>query len=370
MMKTKTIFLILLVISLPLSANSRQEFFQVDLFHQGENGVNTYRIPAMLETAKHTLIAVVDARHDNSNDMPNQISLVMRRSLDGGSTWSPMRTIVAVQQGGVGDTSLLFDRTTGLVWCFFSYGPPGIGFHTAQPGASTGPTTFQIHAMHSDDDGTTWSDAVDITPQIKDPAWQAMFAASGTDIQLKNGRLLVPLVIRDGNGVIHSANAYSDDHGTTWKHGDFIGDHTDESHNVELDNAAVLQNMRDSSTHTRAIARSTDGGVTFGPVTHDAALIDPVCNAGITHYHLGKKDALVFTNAASSRRENLTVKVSYDQGNTWPLQRTIYPGPAAYSTVVQLHDGSIGVLYEHGTSSPYETISFARFNVAWMAQHP
>jgi len=367
-MKMKSGFSVLVLaafFSLPAHAK-HASFSQIDIFHQGEDGVNTYRIPALIETVKGTLIAVVDARRDSSRDLPAHISLVMRRSFNGGKDWEPMRTIVAVEEGGVGDASLLLDRSNGRVWCFHSYGPPGIGFHTAKPGARTGATTFQFHAIYSDDDGATWSSPVDLTPQVKEPPWQAMFAASGTDIQSSSGRLLVPLVVRDERGIVHSFNAYSDDHGKTWRHGEAIGDGTDESHNVELNNGVILQNMRNGKT--RAIARSFDGGISFGPVSYDAALIDPGCNASITRYRRGKTDVLIFTNAASTRRENLSVKVSYDEGRTWPVARTLHAGPSAYSTVIPLRDGSIGVLYEEGTRSPCEHIAFARFNLAWIAQ--
>ena len=347
-----------------LPAQSTPAFFaQTDLFQQGQNGVHTYRIPALVETLKGTLIAVADARQDSSHDLPGRISLVMRRSFDEGKTWGPIHTILAVRAGGVGDASLLLDHSNGRIWCFHNYGPPGIGFWQSKPGTTTGPTTFQVHAMYSDDDGATWSEPVDITPQIKDPAWQAMFATSGTDIQLNNGRLLVPLVVRDAKGIIHSADAYSDDHGKTWKAGALIGAGTDESHTIELNDGTVMQNMRDGAT--REIALSKDGGATFGPTTHNAALIDPSCNAGITRYDSGNVHAFVFTNAASTHRENLTVKISYDQGATWPIARTINAGPSAYSTVIQLRDGSLGVLYERGDHDPYERITFARFNLAW-----
>lgn len=348
----------------PLAASNGASFSQDDVFRQGENGVHTYRIPALIETRKGVLIAVADARHDSARDLPARISLVMRRSFDGGKHWEPARTIREVKEGGVGDASLLLDGSNGRVWCFHNYGPPGIGFHTAKPGARTGPTTFQFQEIHSDDDGATWSAPRDLTPQVKDPSWQAMFATSGTDIQTSSGRFLVPLVVRDAQGIIHSMNVYSDDHGKTWKHGEPIGQGTDESHNVELRNGVILQNMRNGGT--RAIARSHYGGISFGPVVHDPALIDPGCNAGITRYRQGGKDMLIFTNAASTRRENLTVRLSYDGGQSWAAARVIDAGPAAYSTVISLQDGSVGVLYERGEADPYERITFARFNPAWV----
>jgi sialidase-1 len=336
-------------------------FEQVDLFHQGDNGVHTYRIPALLEARKGTLLAIADARHDSNRDLPGHISLVMRRSSDRGRTWSASRTVVSPREGGVGDASLLLDRHTGRIWCFHAYGPPGIGTPTAKAGAVTGPDTLQVHAMTSDDDGETWSKPSDLTPQIKDPAWQAMFATSGTHHQTSRGRYLVPMVVFDAAKQMTSRNAYSDDAGKTWKMGPAIGPGTDESKAVELADGTILQNMRNGKT--RAVARSHDGGVTFEGFSHDAALIDPSCNAGLVRYRRGSRDLLIFTNAASTKRENLTVKVSHDAGNTWTAGYTIHPGPAAYSTVIVLRDGTIGVLYERGEKYAAERISFARLSL-------
>jgi sialidase-1 len=335
----------------------------VDLFREGDDGVHTYRIPALVETLKGTLLAVCDARHESARDMPARISLVLRRSRDQGNTWSGSVTLRKVAEGGVGDASLLVDRRTGRVWCFHSYGPPGIGFGTAQPGARTGLTTFQFHAVFSDDDGATWSEARDLTPQVKDPAWQALFATSGTHVQTSRGRYLVPMVVRDERGLVSARNAYSDDAGETWGIGAAIGAGTDESKCVEVRNGAVLQNMRNGPT--RAVAFSKNGGVTFGPVTHDGALIDAVCNAGFTRYRHKQSDLLLFTNAASGKRENLQIKVSSDEGRTWTAGHTLHAGPAAYSTVLGLRDGSVAVMYECGETSPYSRIRFVRFPLAF-----
>lgn len=339
-------------------------FEQIDLFQQGDAGVNTYRIPALIQTRQGILIAVADARHDSAHDLPARISLVVRRSFDAGKTWTPPITLVKVNEGGVGDASLLLDRDTGRVWCFHAYGPPGVGFVESRAGERTGSHTLQWHAIYSDNDGATWSEAIDLTPQVKDPAWQGLFATSGTAIQTRTGRFLVPMVVRDGAGVVASRNAYSDDHGRTWKMGQPAEPDTNESHNLELQDGTVLQNMRNGNT--RAIARSKDGGITLEPTEHDPALIDPGCNAGITRYTRDGQGIIAFTNAASSKRENLTVKLSYDEGHSWPVAKTIYAGPAAYSTVIALRDGDFAVLYERGDRNPAERITFARFNLEWV----
>ncbi len=331
---------------------------QTDLFQQGDAGVHTYRIPALIETRAGTLLAVADARHNSPRDLPGKISLVLRRSSDKGRTWSAMRTLreVPEAQGGVGDPSLLLDRSNGRIWCFHAFGPPGVGFFESSP-----EKPLQVHAIHSDDDGMTWSVAVDLTGQLMNPGFHGLFVTSGTLIQTRTGRMLLPLVVRDSTSKkMHARNAYSDDHGKSWRVGAAIGPDTDESHNVELADGSIVQNMRPAKGTARLIARSTDGGATFGAVQADAVLVDPSCNAGITR-HRGR---LVFTNAASAtERERLTIRTSRDEGRNWDWSRILHEGPAAYSTVIALGDGSVAVLYESGAKSSVERITFVRLKL-------
>ncbi len=366
-----------------LALGRAPDLTQTDLFTQGEGGVNTYRIPALLETARGTLLAVADARHDGPRDLPARISLVVRRSLlpnrgrrgrepvppslgtvpraarplDRGRTWSPIQTLRAVREGGVGDASLLLDRKTGRIWCFHAFGPPGVGF------ATPAPNTLQVHAIHSDDDGVTWSAPSDLTPQLKNPAWQSIFATSGTHFQTAKGRYLLPLVVRDEHGKIASRNAYSDDGGQSWLVSPAIAPDTDESKVIELSGGGLLQNMRNG--RRRTIARSADG-VHFEAAAHDEALIDPGCNAGFARYRHGGRDLLLFTNAASEKRENISIRYSRDEGRTWSQPRTLHSGPGAYSAVIPLRDGSIAVLYERGDKSSVERITCARFRLDWL----
>src|SRR5579871_1050664 len=119
------------------------DFQQIDLFPHRDQAIHTYRIPALIETLNGTLIAVADARHDSTSDLPAHISLVIRRSTDGGRHWSPQRFLRQVKEGGVGDPSLLLDRSNGRVWCMHAYGPPGVGFGNSKPG----PNTLQVNAI-------------------------------------------------------------------------------------------------------------------------------------------------------------------------------------------------------------------------------
>jgi sialidase-1 len=66
------------------------------------------------------------------------------------------------------------------------------------------------------------------------------------------------------------------------------------------------------------------------------------------------------------KREKMTVRASFDDGRTWPAARELHAGPAAYSCLTVLQDGTIGCLYERGEKQAYELITFARFPLAWV----
>ncbi|MFT5734132.1 MAG: sialidase-1 [Planctomycetota bacterium] len=366
--------------SLPLVPDRGPEplpfFQQTDLFALGLEGVHTYRIPALCVTQAGTILAVCDARQDNSSDLPGNIDIVLRRSTDLGATWSPISTVQDLPPGhGAGDPSVLVDRVTGRIHCFYAYGPPGVGFFSSQPGSNDvfDQNTLHAHVVTSDDDGLTWSAPTDLNPQIKDPAWSALFASSGHGIQTRGGRLLQPYAVRRSNGTVSARNAYSDDHGLTWQMGSDAGLNVNESKLIELDNGAILQNMRHNSVPARFTALSIDGGVTFGPMTQDATLIDPRVNASIQRYSSvvdGDPSSLVlFTNPASTvARQNMTVRMSRDETLSWPISRAIHVGPSGYSSAVVLPDRSVGLFYERGASSSFEEITFARFNLEWITE--
>src|SRR5690606_26844903 len=63
-----------------------------EVFHAGREGYHTYRIPSLVTTRSGSLLAFAEgraSRHDHaSND------LVLKKSTDGGMTWSAVRTLV------------------------------------------------------------------------------------------------------------------------------------------------------------------------------------------------------------------------------------------------------------------------------------
>jgi sialidase-1 len=144
----------------------------------------------------------------------------------------------------------------------------------------------------------------------------------------------------------------------------------DEDQVVELADGSLMMNMRSHLNGCRAVSLSKDGGESWSEIRYDKALIDPDCQGSIFSYTDAKtaRSLLVFSNAASAKsRDHMTVRLSYDEGKTWPAARLLYGGPAAYSCLTLLPDGMIGCLYESGRKNPYESLTFVRFSLEWLA---
>jgi sialidase-1 len=189
----------------------------------------------------------------------------------------------------------------------------------------------------------------------------------GAGIQLKSGRLAVPCDhYVAGTKAQYAHVIYSDDIGKTWKLGGIVGPKCNESQIVELDDGSVMLNMRSyRGTNRRLVAISKDGGETFSDPVEDKMLIEPVCQASILRLP-GENSGILFSNPNSTKREKMTVRLSRDQGKTWPHATRLHSGPAAYSCLAALADGRIGCLYERGEKNAYETITFARLSLGWL----
>ncbi|MFD4371137.1 exo-alpha-sialidase [Streptomyces sp. NPDC058486] len=353
------------------TAAAAEPLFESTVLATSGQGAHTYRIPALDTLPDGTLIAAYDRRNDNAADLPGNLDVLVRRSTDNGRTWTAPQAIADFDGGvGAGDPSMVVDRETGRVFVFYAYGPKGIGFFNSGAG-NANDATNSLHAdyAYSDDGGVTWT-ARRITQDIKDPSWKGMFASSGTGIQLSTGRLVQQYAFRKADGSIWAASAYSDDHGDTWKMGNPVGPLMDENKTVELADGRVMLNSRTSSAKTRLVAYSDDGGITYTTPVPDDELIDPTNNAAIMRYdatagaNRPESHWLLFSNTASTTaRHNLTVKMSCNDGQTWPTAKVVEAGGTAYSTMTRLADGTFGLLYESG---PYQRITFARFDAAWL----
>lgn len=348
------------------------------LFNMGDYDSQYWRIPALVTAADNSLVAVVDKRGSSLGDLPNTISIMSRRSTDNGKNWSEP---VVVAWGGngktYGDPAVVLDKKTGNLICMF-VGDQGLW--NATPYNRQG-----IYVSKSTDNGVSWSEPVAITDQVyaNHSGWYAGFAGSGHGLCLKDGRLMFVLAIRatSATGVpLHNYAIYSDDGGDNWtlstNAATTVGD---EAKVVELEDGDILMSIRNPSKGNRIFCKSTDRGQTWGKAYFETELKDPACNGDIIRYSYstdegseGKSRLLHSLPESTTTRENVTVYLSEDDGETWPIKKRLVDGYSAYSSLTVLPDGTIGALVEEGkwdSNLPGEDgfqLVFYRFTMDWL----
>lgn len=348
------------------------------LFNMGDYDSQYWRIPALVTAADNSLVAVVDKRGSSLGDLPNTISIMSRRSTDNGKNWSEP---VVVAQGGngktYGDPAVVLDKKTGNLICMF-VGDQGLW--NATPYNRQG-----IYVSKSTDNGVSWSEPVAITDQVyaNHSSWYAGFAGSGHGLCLKDGRLMFVLAIRatSATGVpLHNYAIYSDDGGDNWTLSTNAATTAgDEAKVVELEDGDILMSIRNPSKGNRIFCKSTDRGQTWGKAYFETELKDPACNGDIIRYSYstdegseGKSRLLHSLPESTTTRENVTIYLSEDDGETWPIKKRLVDGYSAYSSLTVLSDGTIGALVEEGKwdrNLPGEDgfqLVFYRFTMDWL----
>jgi sialidase-1 len=330
------------------------------LRNAGDDGVTCYRIPGIDTTLKGTLIAVYDVRRCSWGDLPGDIDVGMSRSTDGGKTWEPMQVILDMghdakwKHDGIGDPCVCVDRRTGTIWVAALWSHGNCGWHGSGPGMKP-EETGQAMLVRSDDDGKTWSTPMNITDQIKDPKWRLILPSPGRGMTMTDGTLVFPAQFKDAENTPFSTIMWSCDRGKSWKFGTGAKSNTTECGVVELRDGRLMLNMRDNRGGARSVCTTIDMGSTWQEhPTSRKALIEPVCNAGLIRIkgkeNVTGKDMLVFCNPNhKSDRSHMTLKVSVDDGMSWPRRYwlLIDEGKSAgYSSLSQIDTETIGVLYE------------------------
>ena len=342
---------------------------QVDVFVAGQDGYHTYRIPSVIATPRGTLLAFAEGRRAAGGDS-GDIDLVMKRSTDGGTSWSAMTMVGDNGPNTFGNACPVIDISTGTIWLLSTHNA-GVDRESAIiDSTSTGSRTVWV--MKSDNDGLTWSDPAEITSAVKRPNWTWYATGPGVGIQTRSGRLVIPANHAEAGTRIHRSHIfYSDDHGTTWHLGAVSDPGTNESQVAELSDGRLMLNMRNhpaKPSNFRMVAISDDGGLTLSAAESDRALIEPPAQASLLRVPNvgGTAGSLLFANPAAPSRTRMTVRVSADDGRTWTPGRVLHEGPAAYSSLVVISDTAIGLLYERGERSPYERLTFARMAREWL----
>jgi sialidase-1 len=361
------------------------EVEKIDLFKAGDAGVALYRIPGMVVTPRGTVLAYCEARRKSSADW-GEIEVHLRRSTDGGKTWEPARKIAhqgeriegnphakvsGAAEQTVNNPVAIVDRETGAIEFLYCV------------------NYARCFSMRSVDDGQTFSSPVEITDSFasfksKYP-WQVIATGPGHGIQLRTGRLVVPIWLAYGKVGDHKPSAagtiFSDDHGKTWLAGDIAVPNEgafknpNETMITELSDGRVMLVTRNVSLPNRKlVTTSPDGAKEWATPEFHPQLLEPICMASVLA-HPVKAGTLLFSNphrvgiddsgkekpGAGGRRENLSIKLSHDDGLTWPINKTLEAGASAYSDLGCLPNGTVLCLYERGNR-----IAVARFPLSWL----
>ncbi|MCM1349218.1 MAG: glycoside hydrolase [Firmicutes bacterium] len=334
------------------SGNGLQPGEMIPVYRQGESGSRFYRIPALAVCPDGTLVALADKRGDRMNDLPNTISVVAKRSTDGGLTWSEAITVAQGDSARVltyGDPALAVDPASGRLVAVFS-GDEGFWGSTKERKAG-------FYVSTSDDCGLTWSEPRSITHQIYQKPWYGAFAASGRMLACADGRLMfvanTRLSPRHELKDVYEFVCSSSDGGDTWTvlnpdgrtPANGIGN---ESKLVELADGTLIMSIR-SKGHRR-FARSTDGGRSWSADSVVNDLVEPDCNGDIvTAVTASGRQILVHSLPANPDvRRDASLYFSADGGKTWPRVVRLCEGLSAYTSVAQLPDGTLGCLVEVG----------------------
>ena len=329
-----------------------------------------YRIPSLAVAPDGTVLAFASKRKGSVHDFGHETDVVVRRSTDGGRTWTPAQTIATRQETDIHHGPAVVDSVTGTVLKFCRFWPTEgepLRLVTNTPYTAMWKRGRIDHVIGSTDNGTTWSTPVPVPLPFPDGATSAASGNGVHGIQLPDGRLLA----QGGyilNGTRHTCVLYSDDHGETWS----LGARACLSNSIREFGMArtaaghVYVNVRAQAGDRRLVALSRDRGESFGPFREDPALREPRCHAGLCRHPDG---ALLFANPAvawdaatkgAGARKAMTVRSSDDDGETWSAGRLIWPGPAGYSDLAVTADGTVLCLYERGERSTHETVTLAR----------
>lgn len=330
---------------------------------RGDDGSEAFRIPGLATTNEGTLIAVYDVRYRSGGDLPGDIDVGMNRSSDGGQTWDKMKVIIDMgndpqwDYDGVGDPAILVDRETGRIWVGATWSHGNRSWHGSGQGM-TPEKTGQVMMVYSDDDGLTWSKPINFTKQVKKPEWHFLLHGPGAGITMKDGTLVFAMQYQDGDkqadgrkkGTPFSTIMTSKDRGKTWVMGRGIKSNTTEAQVVELADGSLMLNCRDNRGGARTVGVTKDLGQTWElHPTDRKALKEPVCMASL----LRVGERLVFSNPNTRKgRYKMTLKVSEDDGMTWPEKwNTLYDSRSGsgYSCLAPIGKDQVGVLYEGPT---------------------
>jgi sialidase-1 len=336
------------------------------LFDSGKEGYPRYRIPSLIVTAKGTLLAICEGRR-GGRGLTGEIHLVLKRSADGGKTWAPLEKILSGGTHTLGNPCAVVDRRNGTLWLAYTRSHGKDTEEEIVAGRSREKTG--VFLTSSSDDGRTWSPPRDLSKVGRKSDWTWYGTGPGVGTQLANGRLVIPSYHAEARTKIYRSHMlYSDDAGKTWQIGESVGKMCSECHAVQrADGVLVLSARTIQGKPQRTTAESKDGGKTWSAVRLDSLLYDPDCEAHLYKYSGGtwQKTRWLYAHPAGPGRKNLTVRLSYDEGKSWPIAKLLRSGDGQYSSLARLPDGTIGCLYDAWVDGNYR-LFYTRFTLDWL----
>lgn len=366
---------------------NRRHRIGLALRRHNDDGVHTYRIPALTTTPQGTLLCVYDMRRRMRRDLQEDIDIGLSRSTDSGRSWEPVRVIMDMgeygglpqEQNGCSDPGIIVDRQTGEVFCFavWMHGKPGKHQWVddgSEPGFEIGKAA-QFLMVRSRDDGQSWSEPQNLTRSLKQESWWLLAPAPQSGITLPDGTLVMPVQGRTGRNELETFATImiSRDHGRTWSVGQPGYTGGNECQAALLGDGSIMLNVRNDRERFRAVAVTRDLGETWDAhQTSRNTLIEPNCNgslirvdsheAGATHH------VLLFANPHSQQaRTHHTLQVSFDDGRTWPEShhRLLDEGRGAgYPSLTQIDAQHVGIVYEGSQAD----LVFQKFTIAELLQ--
>ncbi|MEZ6059496.1 MAG: sialidase family protein [Planctomycetaceae bacterium] len=354
------------------AANSKHRI-GIALRRHNDDGVHTYRIPALTTTTKGTLLCVYDMRRRMGRDLQEDIDIGLSRSTDGGATWEPVRVIMDMgeygglpqEQNGCSDPGIIVDQQTGEIFCFAVWMNGKPGKHQwnddgSEPGFDIG-RAAQFMMVHSKDDGLTWSQPENLTRKLKDESWWLFAPSPQSGFCLPDGTLVMPVEGRSGRepSATFATLMISRDHGQTWNVGNPGITSGNECQAALLGDGSIMLNVRNDQERFRAVAVTKDLGQTWREhPTSRNTLIEPNCNGSLLRFDYDRKGqqqhVLLFANPHSREgRTHHTVQVSFDDGMTWPDSHhwLLDEGRGAgYPSLTRVDGEHVGIVYEGSQS--------------------
>jgi sialidase-1 len=349
----------------------------IPVFVSGTEGHKSYRIPAIIGLPNGSLLAFCEGRVHGSDDF-GDINIVVKRSSDKGKTWSALQTVVDADTLQAGNPAPVVDLTDpaypqGRIFLFYNTG------NNHEGEVRKGKGLREVWYKTSTDNGITWNEPVNITTQTHRPKqpqvntaynfpedWRSYANTPGHAMQFGTGKYKGRIFIAANHSAgdpqpqfadYQAHGFYTDDHGKTFHLGETVNlPGSNESMATELSGSKLMMNSRNQKgdIRERVVTISSDGGSTWDTTYFDSNLPDPVNQGSILT--IGKKRGkaiIAFCNAADTKhRDNLTLRISYNEGQTWEKNFVIAKSEndsrdyAAYSDIVNVTKKEIGILYE------------------------